>query len=63
MTELTWEGKYDQDNRRVAPLRVSLPFQTVETVKEMLALMLMQPAGAGLLRSKPEILWDQYPTL
>ncbi len=34
MTELTWEGKYDQDGRRVAPLRVALPFQTVETVNE-----------------------------
>ena len=32
--ELVWEGKYDQDGRRVAPLRVALPFQTVETVNE-----------------------------
>lgn len=34
MTELIWEGKYDKDNRKVAPLRVRLPFQTVETVNE-----------------------------
>ena len=34
MTELIWEGKYDTDNRKVAPLRVRLPFQTVETVNE-----------------------------
>jgi len=34
MTELIWEGKYDKDGRRVAPLRVTLPFQTVETVNE-----------------------------
>jgi adenine specific DNA methylase Mod len=34
MTELVWEGKYDDAGRRVAPLRVSLPFQTVETVNE-----------------------------
>lgn len=34
MTELIWEGKYDQDGRRVAPLRVSLPFQTIESVNE-----------------------------
>jgi adenine-specific DNA-methyltransferase len=34
MTELVWEGKYDQDGRRVAPLRVALPFQTIETVNE-----------------------------
>jgi adenine-specific DNA-methyltransferase len=34
MTELIWAGKYDQDGRRVAPLRIALPFQTVETVNE-----------------------------
>ena len=34
MTELMWEGKYDKDGKRVAPLRVALPFQTVETVNE-----------------------------
>jgi len=33
MVELTWEGKYDADGKRTAPLRVQLPFQTVETVK------------------------------
>jgi len=32
--ELVWEGKYDGAGRRVAPLRVALPFQTVETVNE-----------------------------
>jgi adenine-specific DNA-methyltransferase len=32
--ELIWEGKYDADGRRVPPLRVALPFQTVETVNE-----------------------------
>jgi len=34
MTELIWQGKYDENNKRVAPLRVSLPFQTVETINE-----------------------------
>jgi adenine-specific DNA-methyltransferase len=34
MTELIWDGKYDKDGKRVAPLRVMLPFQTVETVNE-----------------------------
>jgi adenine-specific DNA-methyltransferase len=34
MAELIWDGKYDKDGRRVAPLRVALPFQTVETVNE-----------------------------
>jgi len=33
-TELVWEGKYDAHGKRVAPLRVALPFQTVETVNE-----------------------------
>jgi adenine-specific DNA-methyltransferase len=34
MPELVWDGKYDKEGRRSAPLRVSLPFQTVETVNE-----------------------------
>ena len=34
MTELIWDGKYDKDGLHVAPLRVALPFQTVETVNE-----------------------------
>ena len=34
MTELIWDGKYDTNGKRTAPLRVSLPFQTVETVNE-----------------------------
>ncbi len=34
MTELIWDGKYDAEGKRVAPLRVRLPFQTVETVNE-----------------------------
>ena len=32
--ELIWDGKYDAKGNRVAPLRVELPFQTVETVNE-----------------------------
>src|SRR5438552_8603708 len=34
MTELIWDGKYDKDGRRAPPLRVALPFQSVETVNE-----------------------------
>src|SRR3990172_9833633 len=34
MTELIWQGKYDENDKRTAPLRVSLPFQTVETINE-----------------------------
>ena len=34
MTELIWDGKYDAAGKRTAPLRLALPFQTVETVNE-----------------------------
>ena len=37
MVELVWDGKYDKDGRRVAPPRITLPFQTVETVNESAA--------------------------
>ncbi len=33
MAELIWEGKY-HEGKKVAPVRVALPFQTVETVNE-----------------------------
>jgi hypothetical protein len=36
-TELVWEGKYYADGKRSAPLHVTLPFQTVETVNESAA--------------------------
>ena len=34
MPELIWEGKYDDNGQIVGPPRVSLPFQTVETVNQ-----------------------------
>ena len=34
MPELMWEGKYDDNGQIVGPPRVSLPFQTVETVNQ-----------------------------
>ena len=34
MAELIWDGKYDANGNKTAPFRVSLPFQTVETVNE-----------------------------
>lgn len=37
MTELIWDGKYDANGKKVAPLRIALPFQTVETVNESAA--------------------------
>ncbi len=33
MTELTWEGKY-KNGKKNAPVRIALPFQTIETVNE-----------------------------
>jgi adenine-specific DNA-methyltransferase len=33
MTELTWDGKY-KDGKKQAPVKIPLPFQTIETVNE-----------------------------
>src|SRR6266851_9968125 len=33
MTELIWEGKY-KDAKKQGPVRIALPFQTIETVNE-----------------------------
>src|SRR5207247_2189594 len=33
MTELVWEGKY-KDGKKQAPVRIALPFQTIETINE-----------------------------
>jgi len=33
LTELIWDGKY-KDSKKVGPVRIALPFQTVETVNE-----------------------------
>ena len=33
-TELVWPGKYDEQGNRVAPPRVNLPFQIIETINE-----------------------------
>jgi adenine-specific DNA-methyltransferase len=35
VTELIWDGKYDKETgKKVPPVRIALPFQTVETVNE-----------------------------
>lgn len=34
LTKLIWDGKYSSDGKKVKPVRVELPFQTVETVNE-----------------------------
>ena len=33
LTELIWDGKYN-DGKKVGPVRIELPFQTVETINE-----------------------------
>jgi adenine-specific DNA-methyltransferase len=37
MTELIWDGKYDAHGKKQSPVRVALPFQTIETVNESTA--------------------------
>lgn len=34
MVGLTWDGRYDGNGKRTTPLRLKLPFQSEETVKE-----------------------------
>lgn len=58
MTELVWDGKYDSNGNKTAPLRVSLPFQTVETVNEsaqqrQIALDLFSAAKLSISLSLP----------
>jgi hypothetical protein len=60
-TELIWEGKYDASGKRVAPLRVQLPFQTVEMVNESAqerqrALSLFESSGTYLAKE-----WRRRP--
>ncbi len=31
---LTWDGQYDQQGKRAGPVKIALPFQTIETVNE-----------------------------
>ena len=37
MTELIWDGKYTKDGKKSAPVRIALPFQTIETVNQSAA--------------------------
>jgi len=54
MIELIWEGKYDEHGKRTAPLRLALPFQTVETVNESAQQrqMALDLFSAGRVRSR-----------
>lgn len=33
MTELIWDGKY-KDGKKASPIKIPLPFQTIETLNE-----------------------------
>ena len=60
-TELIWDGKY-KDGKRVAPLRVALPFQTVETVNESVQerqrnLLLEAPGAYGAKEWRNRLIW------
>ena len=57
-----WDGKYDKDGKRVAPLRVALPFQTVETVNEsvqerQLSLLRESSATYGEKEWRNRLIW------
>ena len=61
-TELIWDGKYDADGKRIAPLRVALPFQTVETVNESVQerqknLLLEAPGTYGAKEWRNRLIW------
>jgi adenine specific DNA methylase Mod len=51
MIELVWDGKY-KDGRKAAPVRVALPFQTIETVNES-----AQERQLSLFRAPHESEW------
>ena len=53
MPELIWEGKYNDNGQIVGPPRVSLPFQTVETVNQS-AQERQMALGAAQAGSNPE---------
>ena len=60
-TELIWDGKY-KDGKRVAPLRVALPFQTVETVNESVQdrqrnLLLESPGAYATKEWRNRLIW------
>jgi hypothetical protein len=61
MVELIWDGKYDANGRRAAPLRLKLPFQTVETVnvsaqQRQMALDLFSSGRPSEWRQPPSVL-------
>ena len=56
MTELIWDGKY-KDGKKVGPVRIALPFQTIETVNESAADR--QKRLGSIIQSKPRDSWHK----
>jgi len=46
MTEFNWDGKY-KDSKKVAPVRIALPFQTIETVYEGVSIQSNNPKSSN----------------
>src|SRR3989337_1598229 len=60
MTELVWEGKY-KDGKKVVPVRIALPFQTIETVNASAQerLRLLHRISRGALLPRRQVLSDR----
>jgi len=54
MTELLWDGKY-KDGKKSAPIRIALPFQTIETLNE--SATDRQKRLASLFQQKNDTTW------
>ncbi len=54
MTELLWDGKY-KDGKKTAPIRIALPFQTIETLNE--SATDRQKRLASLFQQKDDTTW------
>ncbi len=54
MTELIWDGKY-KDGKKVTPVRIALPFQTIETINESSADR--EKRLGSLFQQKEETTW------
>ena len=59
MPELIWNGKYDDNGQIVGPSRVSLPFQTVETVNQSAQerQMALTAARSGATEWRNRLIW------
>jgi hypothetical protein len=57
MAELIWDGKYNEHRNKHAPVRIELPFQTVETFNESAQErvdILAEAGSMGLQNTRPQ---------